>query len=74
MNLGPVVLRLSSANPMLNFNLGFLHSFIQKPFWDNSCVLSRALSSPILDEKNLTEFSLKVIRSEIRFHINHWLS
>ena len=70
MDLGPVVQRLISANPRLNFNLDFFIPLFKSLFGIVSGVFYRASNNHILDKKNLTEFSFKVIRSEIRFHTN----
>ena len=71
---GPVVRRLISANPRLNFNLNFFIPLFKCLFRIVSGVLYRASNNHIRDKKNPTEFSLKAIRSEIRFHTNPGLS
>ena len=73
-NLGPVVQRLISANPRLNFNLDFFIHLFKCLFGIVSRVLYRASNNHILDKKNSTEFSFKAIRSEIRIHTNPGLS
>ena len=71
---GPVVRRMISANPRLNFNLNFFIPLFKCLFRIVSGVLYRASNNHIRDKKNPTEFSLKAIRSEIRFHTNPGLS
>ena len=71
---GPVVRRPISANPGLNFNLNFFIPLFKCLFRIVSGVLYRASNNHIRDKKNPTEFSLKAIRSEIRFHTNPGLS
>ena len=73
-HLGPVVRRPISANPGLNFNLNFFIPLFKCLFRIVSGVLYRASNNHIRDKKNPTEFSLKAIRSEIRFHTNPGLS
>ena len=54
--LGPVR-RPISANPRLNFDLGFFIPLFKCHFKMISCVLIRASNSHILDKNNSTEFS-----------------
>ena len=71
--LGPVVGSPISANPALKFNPGFFiptYMFVQKPFSDNFSRLFRASNHQIVDKTNETEFSIKALKSEIRFHTN----
>ena len=72
--LGPVVRRPFSCNPRLNFNLGFFIPLFKSLFGIISCLIFKASNNHILDKKNLTEFSFKAIRSEIRFYTNPELS
>ena len=71
---GPVVGRRISANPRLNFNLCFFIPLFKSLFGIIFCVLFRASNSHTLDERNLTEFSFKAFRSEIRSQTNRGLS
>ena len=72
MILGPVFRKLISANPGLNFNLGFYTSLFDSLF---GIIFSFGASyHQIVDKKNSTEFSLKASRAEIRFHTNPGLS
>ena len=71
---GPVVGRPISANPRFNFNLCFFIPLFKSLFGIIFCVLLKASNIHILDERNLSEFSSKAFRSEIRFHTNHGLS
>ena len=54
--LGPVVRRPISANPRLNFDLGFFITLLKCLFGIISCFLMRPSNSHILDKKNSTEF------------------
>ena len=71
---GPVVRRLISANPRLNFNLVFFIPLFKCLVGIVFRVLYRASNNHILDKKNSTEFSFKTVKSEIRFHTNPGLS
>ena len=73
-HLGPVVRRLISANPRLNFNLVFFIPLFKCLVGIVFRVLYRASNNHILDKKNSTEFSFKTVKSEIRFHTNPGLS
>ena len=65
--LGPVVWRPISANPGLNFNLGFFF-FCSKVFSRIiSSLLSRASNYQIVGKKNKTEFASQAFISEINF-------
>ena len=68
--LGPVVRRPISANPGLNFSLGLFIPLLKILFGVVFNVIFKASNRHILDKKNLTEFSFKAFRSEIRFHSN----
>ena len=68
---GPVVLRLISANPGLNFNLRFFIPLLKSLFGKIFSVLFKASSSHTLNKKNSTEFSCKAFRSEIGFQIGY---
>ena len=71
---GPVVRRPISANPGLNFNLGFF-LFCLKAFYRIIFpIVFRASSIQIVDKKNYTEFAFKAFISEFKFHINPGLS
>ena len=69
---GPVVRRPITANPGLNFNLGFFvfcsKAFSRKIF----SILFRA--SLIVDRKNKTEFAFHPFISELKFRTNPGLS
>ena len=73
---GPVVRRPITANPGLNFNLGFFvfcsKAFSRKIF----SILFRASSHQILivDRKNKTEFAFHPFISELKFRTNPGLS
>ena len=71
---GPVVLRLISANPRLNYNPGFFISMFKSLFGIFSSVFYGASNHRLIDKKNYAEFSLKTFRCEIRFDINPGLS
>ena len=64
---GPVVWRLISANPWLNFILGFFIPLFKSLYRIIFSVPFRE-SNYIVDKKNCTEFSFKAFRSEIIFH------
>ena len=66
-DLGPVVRRPISANPRLNWNLGFFIPLFKILFGIIFCVPFRASNSHILDKNYSTEFSSKAFRSEISF-------
>ena len=55
-DLGPVVRRLISANPRLNFNLDFFIPLFKCFVGIVFLVLYRASNNHILDKKNSTEF------------------
>ena len=74
MILGPVFLKPISANPGLNFNLGFYTSLFDSLFGIIFSTLYGASNHQIVDKKNSTEFSLKASRAEIQFHTNPGLS
>ena len=71
---GPVVLRLISANPRLNYNPGFFIPMFKSLFGIFSSVFNGASNHRLIDKKNYAEFSLKTFRCEIRFDINPGLS
>ena len=71
---GPVVLRLISANPRLNYNPGFFIPMFKSLFGIFSSVFYGASNHRLIDKKNYAEFSLKTFRCEIRFDINPGLS
>ena len=71
---GPVVLRLISPNPRLNYNPGFFIPMFKSLFGIFSSVLYGASNHRLIDKKNYAEFSLKTFRCEIRFDINPGLS
>ena len=71
---GPVFRKPISANPELNFNLGFYTSLFDSLFGIIFSTLYGASNHQIVDKKNSTEFSLKASRAEIRFHTNPGLS
>ena len=71
---GPVFQKPISANPRLNFNLGFYTSLFDSLFGIIFSTLYGASNHQIVDKKNYTEFSLKASRAEIRFHTNPGLS
>ena len=58
MILGPVFRKLISANPGLNFNLGFYTSLFDSLFGIIFSTLYGASNHQIVDKKNSTEFSL----------------
>ena len=72
--LGPVFRKPISANPGLNFNLGFYTSLFDSLFGIIFSTLYGASNHQTVDKKNSTEFSLKASRAEIRFHTNPGLS
>ena len=72
--LGPVFWKPISANPGLNFNLGFYTSLFDSLFGIIFSTLYGASNHQTVDKKNSTEFSLKASRAEIRFHTNPGLS
>ena len=71
---GPVVLRLISANPRLNYNPGFFIPMFKSLFGIFSSVFYGASNHRLIDKKNYAEFSFKTFRCEIRFDINPGLS
>ena len=71
---GPVVLRLISANPRLNYNPGFFIPMFKSLFGIFSSVFNGASNHRLIDKKNYAEFSFKTFRCEIRFDINPALS
>ena len=58
--LGLDAQRPISADPMLNFNLGFFSHIFKSLFEIIFCILFRASNNYILDNKNSTEFSYKL--------------
>ena len=72
--LGPVVRRLISTNPGLNFNPGFFF-FCSKTFFQIIfSILFRASDSQIVDKKKKTEFAFYAFISELKFCTNLGLS
>ena len=69
-SLGPSCSRWISANPGLNFNLGFFffcpEAFSRIIF----SILFRASTYQIAGKKNTTEFAFKAFISELKFHFN----
>ena len=72
--LGPVVQRLMSTNPGLNFNLGFLFFCLKTFFWIIFSLLFRASNHQIVDKKIKTEFAFQTFISELKFFTNPGLS
>ena len=70
----PVFRKPISANPGLNFNLGFYTSLFDSLFGIIFSTLYGASNHQTVEKKNSTEFSLKASRAEIRFHTNPGLS
>ena len=58
--LGLDAQRPISADPMLNFSLGFFSHIFKSLFEIIFCILFRASNNYILDNKNSTEFSYKL--------------
>ena len=71
---GPVVLRLISPNPRLNYNPGFFIPMFKSLFGIFSSVFYGASNHRLIYKKNYAEFSFKTFRCEIRFDINPGLS
>ena len=70
---GPVVRTLVSANPGLNFNLGFF--FLSKAFSRTIFfILFRVSNHQIVGKENKTEFAFYAVISEFKFHTNPGLS
>ena len=67
---GPVVQRLISPNPGLNFNSGFFNSLFKSLLWKFFTILFKTSNDQIASKKIWTEFSLKAFRPGIKFHID----
>ena len=72
--LGPVVGSPISAKPALNFNPSFFIPLFKSLFQVIFSFLFRASNHQIIDKTNGTEFSIKALKSEIRFHTNPGLT
>ena len=72
--LGPVLRRPISANPGLNFNLGFFFFCLKAFSWIRFFFLFRASNHQIVGKKNKTEFAFEAFISEFKFRTNPGLS
>ena len=72
--LGSVVGSPISAKPALNFNPSFFIPLFKSLFQVISSFLFRASNHQIIDKTNGTEFSIKALKSEIKFHTNPGLT
>ena len=72
--LGPVVGSPISAKPALNFNPSFFIPLFKSLFQVIFSFLFRASNHQIIDKTNGTEFPIKALKSEIRFHTNPGLT
>ena len=70
-----LVQRPISANPRINLNPGFIITLFKSLFfWIIILILLRASYYQIVNKNNLSQFSLKAFRSEIKLQTNPGLS